>query len=98
MAHITGGGFYENIPRMFSKALTAVIYKDSFKVPDIFRRLMDLGVDEDHMFNTFNMGIGFVLCVNEADKDDVIKALESLGQKAYHIGHIEAGGGGVCLR
>jgi phosphoribosylformylglycinamidine cyclo-ligase len=98
MAHVTGGGFYENIPRMFKGNLTAVIYKDSLKVPNIFKYLMTLGVEEDHMFNTFNMGIGFVLCVNEADKDKVIKALEAMDQKAYHIGHVKAGGGGVCLR
>jgi phosphoribosylformylglycinamidine cyclo-ligase len=98
MAHITGGGFYENIPRMLKDNLTAIVNKDSFKVLDFFKHLMDLGVEEEHMFNTFNMGIGFVLCVDEADKDKVIKALEELGEKAYHIGRIEAGGGGVCLR
>jgi phosphoribosylformylglycinamidine cyclo-ligase len=98
MAHITGGGFYENIPRMFKNNLTAVVYKDSFNTPDIFKHLMALGVDEEHMFNTFNMGIGFVLCVDDADKYKVIKTLEGLNQKAYNIGHIEAGGAGVCLR
>ncbi len=98
MAHITGGGFYENIPRMFKEELTAVVYKDSFKRPEIFNHLISLGVEEEHMFNTYNMGIGFVLCVNEADKDKVIKALEEMDEKAYHIGHVEAGGAGVCLR
>jgi phosphoribosylformylglycinamidine cyclo-ligase len=98
MAHITGGGFYENIPRMFKEELTAVIYKDSFKRPEIYNHLMSLGVEEEHMFNTYNMGIGFVLCVDEADKDKVIKALEDMDQKAYHIGHVQAGGAGVCLK
>jgi phosphoribosylformylglycinamidine cyclo-ligase len=98
MAHITGGGFYENIPRMFNRDLMAVINKDSFKVPDIFKYLLSLGVAEEHMFNTFNMGIGFVLCVKEEDKDNIIKALEDLNQKAYYIGYVEAGGTGVCLR
>lgn len=98
MAHITGGGFYENIPRMFKGNYTAVINKDSFPVPDIFKYLMNLGAEEKHMFNTFNMGIGFVLCVKEADKEDIIEALEKLGEKAYHIGNVEAGGAGVCLK
>ena len=98
MAHITGGGFYENIPRMLNDNLTAVIHKNSFKNHDIFKHLMSLGVEEDHMFNTFNMGIGFVLCVNEADSMNIIKALEELGEKAYNIGHVEAGGAGVCLK
>lgn len=98
MAHITGGGFYENIPRMFKEDLKAVIYKDNFEVPDIFKYLISLGVEEEHMFNTYNMGIGFVLCVNKADRFEVLKKLESLGQKAFHLGHIEVGGGGVCLR
>ena len=98
MAHITGGGFFENIPRMFKEDLTAVISKDSFEVPDIFKHLMSLGVKEEHMFNTFNMGLGLILCVKEEDKDNILKALEELGERAYHIGHVEAGGAGVCLK
>lgn len=98
MAHITGGGFYENIPRMFKNNLNAVVYKESFNVPEIFKYLISLGVEEEHMFNTFNMGIGFVLCVNKSDKDEVLNTLKGLDQKAYHIGHIEAGEGRVCLR
>ncbi|MBE6066896.1 MAG: phosphoribosylformylglycinamidine cyclo-ligase [Clostridium lundense] len=98
MAHITGGGFFENIPRMFKEKLTAVICRDSFEVPDIFKHLMSLGVKEEHMFNTFNMGLGFILCVKEEDKDNILKALEELGERAYHIGNVEAGGAGVCLK
>ncbi|WP_097026403.1 phosphoribosylformylglycinamidine cyclo-ligase [Clostridium peptidivorans] len=98
MAHITGGGFFENIPRMFKDDLTAVIDKNSFDMPDIFKYIMSLGVKEEHMFNTFNMGIGFVICVKEEDKDNVLNALKELNQKAYHIGHVEAGGAGVCLK
>lgn len=97
MAHITGGGFIENIPRMFKGEATAVIYKDSFKKPEIFKYLMSLGVQEEHMYNTFNMGIGFVLCVDEADKTKVMEALDKMGETAYHIGHVRAGGAGVCL-
>lgn len=98
MAHITGGGFYENIPRMFKDNFTAVINKNNFGIPSIFKHLMSLGVEEDHMFNTFNMGIGFVLCVNKADSQNIIKTLEELGQKAYEIGYVQAGGAGVCLK
>lgn len=98
MAHITGGGFYENIPRMFKEKLTAVIDKKSFKVPGIFKHLMSLGVEEESMFNTYNMGIGFVLCVNQSDSKKVVKALEAMGEKAYVIGYVEAGGEGVCLK
>lgn len=98
MAHITGGGFFENMPRMFKEDLTAVIDKNSFQVPDIFKHLMSLGVKEEHMFNTFNMGLGFILCIKEEDKDNILKALEELGERAYHIGNVEAGGAGVCLK
>ncbi|WP_291563081.1 MULTISPECIES: phosphoribosylformylglycinamidine cyclo-ligase [unclassified Clostridium] len=98
MAHITGGGFYENIPRMFKGNLTAIIDKDSFEIPEIFKYLMRKGVDESHMFNTYNMGIGMVLCVNESDSENIIKALEEMGEKAYKIGTVAAGGEGVCLK
>jgi phosphoribosylformylglycinamidine cyclo-ligase len=98
MAHITGGGFYENIPRMFKNNFTAVINKNSFETPEIFKYIMSLGIAEEHMFNTFNMGIGFVLCVSKKDSENIIKALENLGEKAYEIGYVEAGGAGVCLK
>lgn len=97
MAHITGGGFYENVPRMFKDKFTAEIVKDSFPRPAIFTYLMDHGVDENHMFNTFNMGIGMVLAVDKSISEDVIKELRSLGEEAYEIGNVQAGGGGVCL-
>ncbi|KEH99160.1 phosphoribosylaminoimidazole synthetase [Clostridium botulinum C/D str. BKT12695] len=98
MAHITGGGFYENIPRMFKGDFTAVINRESFKVPEIFNHLMSLGVEEEHMYNTFNMGIGYVLCVKEEDAGNIINDIEKMGSKAYEIGHVEAGGHGVCLK
>jgi phosphoribosylformylglycinamidine cyclo-ligase len=98
MAHITGGGFYENIPRMFNDKFTAVIDKNSFNIPDIFKHLISLGVEQEHMFNTYNMGIGYVLCIEDKDVSRVIKTIEDLGDRAYKIGHVEAGGGGVCLR
>ena len=99
MAHITGGGFIENVPRMFNKeGLTAVINKDSYPLPLIFEKIIEKGVDKDHMYNTFNMGIGFVLCVNEEDVDSITKALIEMGEKAYEIGYITSGGEGCCLR
>lgn len=98
MAHITGGGFIENIPRMFRENLTAVIDKNSYPVPEIFKHLMSLGVSEKDMYNTFNMGIGFVLCVSPEDGDNVISSLKELGEEACQIGFIKAGGEGVCLK
>lgn len=99
MAHVTGGGFIENVPRMFNgRDLTAVIKKDSYPVPSIFERMVELGVDKDHMYNTFNMGIGFVLCVKKEDADAVKQALIEIGEKAYEIGHVTSGGEGICLK
>jgi len=91
MAHITGGGFFENIPRMFKDDFTAVVNKDSFEVPEILKHIMSLGVDEQHMFNTYNMGIGFVLCVREQDAQNIIEELDKMGEKAYRMGHVEKG-------
>lgn len=98
MAHITGGGFYENIPRMFKGDFQAVINKDSYELPEVFKYLMTLGVKEEDMYNTFNMGIGFVLCVKEEDKDAVINELKEFGEKAFEIGYVKAGGNGVCIK
>lgn len=99
MSHITGGGFIENVPRMFNGAeLTAEIRKDSYLLPAIFEDMISRGVTRDHMYNTFNMGIGFVLCVNEADVQVILNELEAMGEKAYEIGVVTAGGEGVCLK
>lgn len=98
MAHITGGGFMENIPRMFKDKFTAVVYKNSYKKPEIFDYIMSLGVEESHMYNTFNMGIGFVLCVDGAEGTDIINALHSMGEEAYEIGSVISGGEGFCLK
>lgn len=99
MSHITGGGFIENVPRMFNgRELTAVIEKNSYEVPAIFEKMVELGVDRDHMYNTFNMGIGFVLCVNEEDVDSIISDLKELGEEAYEIGYVTSGGEGICLK
>lgn len=97
MAHITGGGFYENIPRMFKNEYTAVIMKESLEIHPIFKHIIELGADEGHMFNTFNMGIGFVLCVKQQDAEEIIKELKELGEKAYKIGYIKKGKKEVVL-
>ncbi len=100
MAHITGGGFIENVPRMFNgrKNLTAVIEKESYKIPDIFLEMEKLGVNREHMYNTFNMGIGFILCVDEKDVSKILEELNLDGEEAYEIGYITSGGEGICLR
>lgn len=99
MAHITGGGFIENIPRMFgNRELTAVINKDSYELPDIFKRLISKGISTNHMYNTFNMGIGFVICVDKNDVSMVISTLRELGEDPKEIGYIISGGEGICLK
>ncbi|OCA99813.1 phosphoribosylformylglycinamidine cyclo-ligase [Clostridium beijerinckii] len=99
MAHVTGGGFIENVPRMFNgRDFTAVINKDSYPLPAIFERIIEKGVDKEHMYNTFNMGIGFVLAVKDEDVKPIIKALEEMGEKAYEIGYVTSGGEGICLK
>mgnify|MGYP000920151774 FL=1 len=98
MAHITGGGFFENIPRMFKDDFTAVIDKRSFEVPPIFKHMMKLGVEEKQMYNTYNMGIGFVLCVDTKDAKNVVEELNKMGEKAYIIGSVKKGEKTVCLK
>lgn len=98
MAHITGGGFIENIPRMFKKKQTAVINKNSYELPAIFKHLMSLGVTENEMYNTFNMGIGFIICAKKDDVEGIIKVVENYDMKAHVIGHVEDEGEGVCLK
>lgn len=97
-SHITGGGFYENIPRMLHEGVRAVVRKDSYEVPPIFRMLsVDGDIEEQMMYNTFNMGIGMVLAVDSADVDKTLEALKSAGETGYVIGSVEAGEKGVTL-
>ncbi len=97
-SHITGGGFYENIPRMLPKGARAVVKKDSYEVPAIFKMMQKKGdIAEEMMYNTFNMGLGMVIAVNKEDVDTVIKAIQSAGDKAFVVGHVEAGEKGVTL-
>ena len=97
-SHITGGGFYENVPRLLPEGICAVIEKDSYKVPAIFRMLAEKGeIAEDMMYNTYNMGIGMVLAVDSADVDKAMEAIRSAGETPYIIGRTEAGEKGVTL-
>ena len=97
-SHITGGGFYENIPRMLPDGVKAVIQKDSYEVPAIFKMLAKEGeIAEEMMYNTFNMGIGMVLAVDAADAEKTVQALTDAGETAYVIGEIAEGEKGVIL-
>ena len=97
-SHITGGGFYENIPRMLREGTRAVVEKNSYEVPAIFRLLMKTGnIDEHMMYNTYNMGIGMVLAVDPEKAEDAIAAIREAGDQAYVIGRIAAGEKGVDL-
>ena len=97
-SHITGGGFYENIPRMLPDGVKAVVKKDSYKIPEIFRMLAKEGsIEEKMMYNTFNMGIGMVLAVDPADVDATLAALAKTGDQAWLIGEVTDGEKGVEL-
>ncbi len=97
-SHITGGGFYENVPRMLPEGCKAVVKKDSYEVPAIFRLLAKEGGIEEHMmYNTYNMGIGMVLALSPEDAEKAVRVLEKAGETAYRIGCIEAGEKGVEL-
>lgn len=97
-SHITGGGFYENIPRMLREDTKAVVRKDSYEIPAIFKLMANIGdIKEEMMYNTFNMGLGMIIAVNKEDVDETIKALKSSGESAYEIGYIEKGIKGIEL-
>ena len=96
--HITGGGFYVNVPPMLKEGTHAVIEKDSYPVPPIFDMLAKQGhVEEQMMYNTFNMGIGMVVAVDPKDVDAAMEAMKAAGDTPYVIGHIKAGDKGVTL-
>ena len=98
-SHITGGGFYENIPRMLpDDGVRAVVRKDSYEVPAIFRLLADKGnIEEQMMYNTYNMGIGMVLAVDPSEVEAAMAAVREAGETPYVIGEVEAGEKGVVL-
>ena len=91
-SHITGGGFYENIPRMLPDGVSARVNKDSYPVLPIFKLLQKTGgIEEKMMYNTYNMGLGMVLALDPKDVDTAIKAIEEAGEKAYVVGEIIEG-------
>ena len=97
-SHITGGGFYENVPRMLKEGTRAVIEKDSYPVLPIFKLLAKTGdIEEKMMYNTYNMGLGMVLAVDPADVDKTMEAIKAAGETPYVVGRIEAGEKGVTL-
>lgn len=97
-SHITGGGFYENIPRMLKDGTRAVVKKDSYEVPAIFKMLAAKGgIEEQMMYNTYNMGIGMVVAVDPEDVEKTLEAVKAAGETPYVIGSIEAGEKGVTL-
>lgn len=97
-SHITGGGFYENVPRMLKEGTHAIIRKDSYEVPAIFKMLAKEGdVSGQVMYNTFNMGIGMMVVVDKTDVDNAMAAIVKAGEKAFVIGEIKEGEKGVTL-
>ena len=97
-SHITGGGFYENIPRMLPEGIRAEVKKDSYEVPPIFRLLQKKGDIEEHvMYNTYNMGLGMVLAVSPEDADITLEAVRKAGEVPYVVGSCKAGEKGVDI-
>ena len=97
-SHITGGGFYENIPRMLPEGVNAHVKLDSFEVLPIFKLIQKSGnIADEMMYNTFNMGLGMVLAVKKEDVDATVKAIEAAGEKAYVVGDVVKGEKGVTL-
>lgn len=97
-SHITGGGFYENIPRMLPEGIHTVVKKDSYEVPAIFKLLQSKGnIAEQMMYNTYNMGLGMVLAVSPEDKERVMEAISAAGDTPYEVGYCEAGEKGVTV-
>ena len=97
-SHITGGGFYENIPRMLPDGIRAVVKKDSYPIPPIFGMLAEDGeIEEKVMYNTFNMGLGMVIGVDPADAENTMEAIRAAGETPYIVGYTEAGEKGVTV-
>ena len=97
-SHITGGGFQENVPRMLPEGKRAVIEKNSYEVPAIFKLMQKTGnIEEQMMYNTFNMGLGMIVAVDPADVEKTMEAIKAAGETSYVVGHIKAGEKGVTL-
>jgi phosphoribosylformylglycinamidine cyclo-ligase len=97
-SHITGGGFYENIPRMLPEGIHAKVRKDSFIIPPIFGMLSKDGdISEEMMYGTYNMGIGIMIAVDAADVDSAVNLITAAGETAFVVGEVESGDKGVTL-
>lgn len=97
-SHITGGGFYENIPRMLPEGIHAYINKNSYEIPPIFQMLSTDGdIEEQVMYNTYNMGLGMMIGVDSKDADAAIRLIEAAGEKAYIVGEVKNGEKGISL-
>lgn len=97
-SHITGGGFYENVPRMLPEGVKAIIKKDSYEVPAIFKLIKEKGqISEEMMYNTFNMGLGMVIALDPSDVDTTMAAIQEAGDECFVVGTVEAGEKGVEL-
>ena len=98
ISHITGGGFYENIPRMLPEGVSAKINKGSWNIPPVFGLLQSEGnIPEHDMFNTFNMGVGMAVCVDKSDADKSVEILKANGEEASVIGEVVSGDGEVLF-
>lgn len=97
-SHITGGGFYENIPRMLPEGMHAVVEKNSYEVPAIFKLLQKTGnITDEMMYNTYNMGLGMILAIDPADVEQTVAAIKAVGDVPYVVGKCKAGEKGVTL-
>lgn len=97
-SHITGGGFYENIPRMLPDGVHAFVKKNSYEIPSIFNMLAKDGeIAEQMMYNTYNMGLGMMVAVDPTQVDEAIRLIEATGEKAYIVGEVKSGDKGVTL-
>ncbi len=98
ISHITGGGFYENIPRSLGQGMQAKVEKSAVRILPVFERIAKEGnIPERDMFNTFNMGVGMCLTVAKEDANKAVELLKQRGEDAYIMGEIEAGEGGIRL-
>jgi len=89
MAHITGGGFHDNIPRILPRACQAIIFRNNWEVPPVFRFLQEhVEISDEEIYHVFNCGVGFVLVVDPQESGDIIDLLNAMGQRAFRIGEI----------
>lgn len=98
IAHITGGGFFENIPRIFPEGIGCEIRKDAYKVPAVFKIMQEkAGISDAQIYNTFNMGVGMVVCVEEKHAAQAVKLLTESGEQAFELGRTVKGKGVILL-